>query len=152
MRTVLAILNRSLPLSARFEFTIHNSPFPALTIQSNGSGPHGLPAIAVCQYRACGAQQLRHPEMLFEVELRSGSGVDLLPFCWRSDYDQLEEYSIFCEGFEPDGRRVLRVDQRRLDDQRCVARDWDKLLAAQSFEVAYCRQWRVPPLAHPAYA
>ena len=152
MRTVLAILNRSLPLPARFEFTIHNQPFPALTIRSITSGPRDLPAIAVCQYRASGTRQLRHPEMCFEVDIRSSFAFDLLPFCRRSEYDQLEECSVYCEGFEPDGRRLIRVDQRRLDDQRCVAHDWDRLLASQGFESAYCREWHVPPLVQPACA
>ena len=152
MKTVLAILNRSLPLPAKFDLTIHNLPFPALTIRGLDSGPRGLPAIAVCQYRACGAALVRHPEMRFEVAALAREAVDLLPFCRCSDYDQIEECSVVCEGFEPDGRRILRVDRKQLDDQRGLARDWDRLLAAQGFESAYYREWHLPSPLQAAYA
>ena len=81
MKLVLAILNRSLPLTARFELHVHNHPFPALTIQGIGLGPRGRPTISVFQHRCRDTERLRHPEMRFEVDFLAGSAIDLLPFC-----------------------------------------------------------------------
>ena len=145
MRTVLAILNRSLPLAADFELHIHNAPWPALIVQGIGMGPRGLPAISVSQFRQRGATLLRHPEMRFEAAFLAGEVADLLPFCWRSDYDELEEHSVVRDGAEPDGRPVIHIDEHMLADQRLVARDWDRLLAAQGFEHAYYHAWFLQP-------
>ena len=152
MQIILAILNRSLPLAARFELHVHNHPFPSLTVMGLGSGPRGLPAISVFQHRCRDAAPLRHPEMRFEVEFQAGSAVELLPFCWRSDYAEIEEYSVFRDGAEPNGKSVLRIDAKRLADQRCTALEWNVALAAQGFERAWCHAWHLDTAARIAHA
>ena len=152
MRTVLAILNSLPPSAADFGIQIPNPPYPSLTVRGIGLGPRGLPAVAVFQYRARGARRLRHPEMHFEIAIVAGEAADLLPFCFRSDYDELEERSVIREGLEPNGRPVVRVDESRLDDQRRVARDWDRLLFAQGFMHAYYQTMLLPMPALPAHA
>ena len=140
------------PLAANFGVQVRNPPCPALTVRGIGLGPRGLPAIAVFQHRARGSRQLRHPEMRFEITFVAREATDLLPFCWRSDYDELEEHSVIREGLEPNGQPVIRVDLHRLEDQRSVARDWDRLLLAQGFMQAYYRAWLVPPPSRVACA
>ncbi len=152
MKTVIAMLNRSFPLQADFELSVINPPHSPLTVVGIGMGPRGLPAIAVWQYRARGARMLREPEMHFEVEWSRGEVADLYPYSWHSEYAELDEVAVTCEGVELDGRHIVRSDNRMIADHRAFALIWDKELVEKSFEQAYYRFAFLSPPIQNAHA
>lgn len=79
MQTLLAILNRSLPLPQLFTLRITNPPYMTLVIEGIGEGPRGLPAISVAHDGEQNGDPMRDPEMCFGVELKDGKLVDLTP-------------------------------------------------------------------------
>jgi len=152
MKTVIAILNRSLPLKADFELSVFNPPYSPLFIAGIGFGPHRLPAISIWQYRERGVKKLREPEMHFEVEWRGRDVAELYSYSWHSEYAELDEVAIICDGIEPDGRPILHADIRMVTDHRDFALHWDKKLAAQDFERAHYRAGLFTPPAQNAHA
>ena len=152
MKTVIAIMNRSLPLTSDFRLSVVQPPYSPLTIAGIGLGPRRLPAISVWQYRQRGGKRLREPEMHFEVEWRSGEVAELYPYSWHSEYAELDEVAVACLGTEPDGRLLICTDGRMVADQRAFALQWDRELAAQGFEQAYYRAELFTPPSYRAHA
>jgi hypothetical protein len=73
MKTVVSILNSSIPLPAHFHIRIDNPPFMPLVLEGIGAGPRGLPAISVAHYGLQNGDAMRDPKICFEAEIQGQS-------------------------------------------------------------------------------
>lgn len=68
MNTVLRILKAVGGWSHGLHVRVENPPYMALVIEAtNDSGPCSLPALSVCHYGEQNGDDMRDPEMLFEL-------------------------------------------------------------------------------------
>lgn len=142
MKTVITILNSSIPLPAHFHIRIDNPPFMPLVIEGIGAGPRGLPAISVGHYGLQNGDAMRDPEVCFEAEFKDGQIVELYPYCWRNDYLGIEQFAVEQDGRDPTGKKLCRVDHKVIFGLLELATTWDKNLAAQRFDSVFVRQLR----------
>lgn len=140
MKTVIAILNRALPLPATFHIQIENEPYMPLTIEGIGTGPRGQAAISVTHYGKQNGDLMRDPEMCFEIETNAeGAVIELYPYYWRNDYVGMEQQSVVFDGTDPNNKPLYRIDRFQMNSHLEMAVLWDKNLAAQGFEAVFLK-------------
>jgi len=140
LKTVVSILNASLPLHPHFHIHIDNQPFMPLVIEGIGTGPRGLPAISVAHYGLQNGDSMRDPEICFEVEVKDGQVIELYPYYWRNDYLGIEQFAVEEEGTDPKGNKLCHVDQKTIFGLCQLAAEWDRNLAAQRFDSAFMQR------------
>jgi hypothetical protein len=128
MKTILRILERAGGYRPSLYLKIEKPPYPPLVMDAmDESGPCGLPALSVAQYR----DALCEPEMCFELSKPPLCSLELVAFHYRNDYLGLEQYSRYIDGtnyvFVPD----------LYEQHRKFARLWDRNIRAQGFLEAF---------------
>lgn len=138
MKTVIEILNQSMPLPRGFHLHIENAPYMPLDIEGIGSGPRGQRAISVAHYYSQNGDAMRDPEMCFEVGIdEAGQIVELYPYSYICDGLGLAQESVEEDGTDRDGKPVFHTDTAMLRQQIAFALQWDRNLAEQGFLTAF---------------
>lgn len=140
METILQIVKESGGWKHSLSLRIENPPYMPLVIEAlDESGPMGLQAISVAHWNEENGQQLRHPEMQFEISRKLFSKPSLNPYCLRNDFTGLEESSRFIT--EHQYAFLFRLHHEHEE----FAHRWDAQLRTQGFIEAFKRQQQ---LAH----
>lgn len=63
----------------------------ALCVENIGKGITGRPALSLCHYGKQNGDAMRDPEMIFELEVSSGTVVSVDPGYYRNDYVGVEQ-------------------------------------------------------------
>jgi hypothetical protein len=100
---------------------LENPPWMRLVIEYIGEGPRGLPAISVAHYYEQNGDQMRDPEIVFEV------GEDWEPVSYQQDGLNIYQEAVYVSG----GKVV--TNPRLIADLKGFARLWDRNIAAQGF-------------------
>ena len=134
MKTVIEILNQSMPLPRGFHLHIENEPYMPLDIEGIGSGPRGQRAISVAHYYSQNGDAMRDPEICFEVGTdQAGQIVELYPYCYINDGLGLFENSVERDGTDREGKPAVHTKEAMLNKQIAFSLLWDRNLAEQGF-------------------
>lgn len=135
MKTILQILAKVGGYRRNLYLRIENPPYMALVIEAMPElGPLGAPAISVAHYGEQNDDQMRDPEMCFELTNPLGMGWIMTPFSFRNGHLGVEQASRTRDEknyiFYPD----------LFHQHESFARTWDRNLHAQGFLEAFQRR------------
>jgi hypothetical protein len=135
MKTLTILTERHPELLSQvgISLSIENSPYMALTVESIGEGPRGLPALSIAHYNVQGGDLMADPEMCFEMEIEDGRVKEFHPYYIRNDFAGLEQDAVIYQGHDADQNPVFLIDSLKITGQRLFAETWDKNLEAQGF-------------------